>query len=216
MTPNKEDYLKLMYELGAYRNKISNKSIVAGLNVSPASVSEMVSKLEKDNLVTHTPYQGVQLTEQGMIYASSLIRKHRLWEVFLVEHLNYSWEEVHVEAEILEHATSDILSNRLESFLNNPEFCPHGGIIPSLDTFIEEPNQLSLNTRSEQDRVVIKRVLDETELLEYLAEIGLQINDIVTIKKIGAYEGPIILTNEHGKDVMISYKAASNVFIDVL
>ena len=215
MTPNKEDYLKLMYELGAYRNKIPNKSIVSGLNVSPASVSEMISKLEKDQLVTHTPYQGVQLTEKGMAYASSLIRKHRLWEVFLVQHLNYSWEEVHVEAEILEHATSDILSNRLEVFLNNPEFCPHGGIIPSLDTFVEEPNQLTLNSRQEQEQVIIKRVLDESDLLEYLAEIGLQINDVMTISKVGAYEGPITLTNQEGQEIMISYKAAANVFVEL-
>ncbi len=91
MTPNREDYLKLILELGGDQKKINNKQIVSGLDVSAASVSEMISKLLKEGLVEHSPYQGVQLTETGLASASALIRKHRLWEVFLVEHLHYSW-----------------------------------------------------------------------------------------------------------------------------
>ena len=117
-------------ELGGDQKKINNKQIVSGLDVSAASVSEMISKLLKEGLVEHSPYQGVQLTESGLASASALIRKHRLWEVFLVEHLNYSWNEVHDDAEVLEHVTSGTLADHLEAYLGHPKFCPHGGMIP--------------------------------------------------------------------------------------
>ncbi|WEG74301.1 metal-dependent transcriptional regulator [Vagococcus intermedius] len=213
MTPNKEDYLKLIFELGGYEKKITNKSIVAGLNVSAASVSEMISKLEKQDFVKHSPYQGVQLTDLGLQHASSLVRKHRLWEVFLVEHLNYSWNEVHEEAEVLEHVTSSELASRLESYLDFPKACPHGGVIPGDNQPIQEHKFSSLNDFKEQDKVIIKRVIDETELLDYLASIGLNINDTVTIKTVGAYEGPLTLVNNHGKKLHVSYKAAHNIFV---
>lgn len=215
MTPNKEDYLKLIYELGGYHKKISNKAIVSGLDVSPASVSEMVTKMEKDKLVTHTPYQGVQLTNQGMAFASSLIRKHRLWEVFLVEHLHYSWDEVHAEAEILEHSTSDELSNRLEKFLGHPSSCPHGGIIPSPESFIEEPNQISLIEVKIGQAVTIMRVLDETELLEYLASLNIKIGETFTIKEISGYEGPLTLLTSNNEYIYLSQKAAHNIYVKI-
>ena len=116
MTPNREDYLKLILELGGDVQQISNKQIVIGLNISAASVSEMITKLVKEELIDHIPYKGVQLTPKGLSLASSLIRKHRLWEVFLVEHLGYSWNDVHDEAEVLEHITSNTLATRLEQY----------------------------------------------------------------------------------------------------
>ena len=124
MTPNREDYLKIILELGGDTTKVNNKQIVSSLDVSAASVSEMISKLVKEELVEHSPYQGVQLTASGLQKASSLIRKHRLWEVFLVEHLDYSWNEVHDDAEVLEHVTSEHLADHLENYLNHPEHCP--------------------------------------------------------------------------------------------
>lgn len=213
MTPNKEDYLKLIFELGGYDKKINNKSIVAGLNVSAASVSEMITKLEKEGFVKHSPYQGVQLTETGLKHASMLVRKHRLWEVFLVEHLNYSWNEVHVEAEVLEHVTSDELANRLDTYLDSPATCPHGGIIPGDQQTIQETRTQSLSDCAENDQVVIERVLDEIELLDYLVSIGLTIKTPVTIIKIGAYEGPLTLVDETGKKYHVSFKAAHNIFV---
>lgn len=213
MTPNKEDYLKLIFELGGYEKKISNKSIVAGLNVSAASVSEMISKLEKDGFVNHSPYQGVQLTDSGLKQASSLVRKHRLWEVFLVKHLGYNWNDVHEEAEVLEHVTSAILSDRLEAFLDSPAFCPHGGIIPSKDQIIQELDYPSLSEMSVGDTLTVKRVIDETELLDYLVDVNLNINDTVKIMDIAAYEGPFSLEKTDGTRLQISQKAAFNIFV---
>ena len=216
MTPNKEDYLKLIYELGGFTQKISNKAIVSGLNVSAASVSEMVSKLEKEKLVIHIPYQGVQLTNLGLQHASRLVRKHRLWEVFLVEHLGYSWNDVHVEAEVLEHVTSDTLANRLEAYLDYPDTCPHGGIIPGENQSIEEQGQTSLIEVKLLDKVKIVRVLDELELLDYLAELKIHIHDILTVEHIGAYDGPLTLSRENGEQILISRKAAHNIFVEIL
>lgn len=216
MTPNKEDYLKLIFELGGYEKKISNKSIVAGLNVSAASVSEMIAKLEKDGFVKHSPYQGVQLTDNGLKQASALVRKHRLWEVFLVEHLNYNWNDVHEEAEVLEHVTSDTLSERLEAFLNSPKFCPHGGIIPSKDQTIQEIKHPTLSEMTAGQKIKIERVLDETELLDYLVDVNLNIHDIVTITNIAAYEGPLTLTKDNGSSIQLSHKAAFNIFVSVI
>ena len=216
MTPNKEDYLKLIFELGGYSKKINNKSIVAGLNVSAASVSEMISKLEKDGFVKHSPYQGVQLTDAGLQHASTLVRKHRLWEVFLVEHLDYAWNEVHEEAEVLEHVTSEELANRIEAYLGFPDVCPHGGVIPGNNQMIQERKMKSLNQCSLDEEVKIARVIDKTELLDYLASIDLGINEIVTVKKIGAYEGPLTLVNAAGKKYHVSFKAAHNIFVSDL
>lgn len=215
MTPNREDYLKLILELGGNQIKISNKQIVAGLGVSAASVSEMISKLEKEDLVKHTPYQGVQLTHAGAQKASDLMRRHRLWEVFLVEHLHYSWNDVHDDAEVLEHVTSDELANKLEAYLGFPEYCPHGGKIPQQSAVINEQKRQTLNDYPLGAKVKIARVLDEKELLDYLVSLDLKLQEVYEIVEIADYEGPITIQNET-KKIAISYKAASTIFVDLV
>ena len=215
MTPNREDYLKLIFELGGDEVKVNNKQIVSGLDVSAASVSEMISKLVKEDLVEHSPYQGVQLTEKGLKKASTLIRKHRIWEVFLVEHLNYTWNDVHEEAEVLEHVTSQTLVNRLADYLNHPEFCPHGGVIPEDNQPIHEENRQTLTDYPVGTKIRIARVLDEKELLDYLVSIDLNIQEEYTIKEIAAYEGPITIYNEN-KELSVSFKAANTIFVEPL
>ena len=213
MTPNREDYLKLILELGGDQSIVNNKQIVSGLGVSAASVSEMITKLVGEDLVTHTPYQGVQLTEKGLAKASSLIRRHRLWEVFLVEHLNFSWNEVHDDAEVLEHVTSKKLADNLEVFLNHPNYCPHGGMIPKENHFVQEKKRQTLIEYPVGAKIRIARVIDERELLDYLVAIDLNIGESFEITDIAAYEGPITLTNSE-KNILVSYKAASTIFVD--
>lgn len=215
MTPNREDYLKLILELGGDQKKVSNKKIVAGLSISGASVSEMINKLVKEGLVEHSPYQGVQLTAAGLEKASTLVRKHRLWEVFLVDHLGYSWNEVHDEAEVLEHVTSSQMEQRLDDYLSHPTFCPHGGMIPQEGQTVHEKSRKTLVNYPEGSTIRIARVLDEKELLDYLMDLTIDIHDVYTIKEIAAYEGPITLQNDQ-KEVSISYKAASTIFVDLL
>ncbi|HAQ2718411.1 TPA: metal-dependent transcriptional regulator [Enterococcus faecium] len=213
MTPNREDYLKIILELGGDTTKVNNKQIVSSLDVSAASVSEMISKLVKEELVEHSPYQGVQLTASGLQKASSLIRKHRLWEVFLVEHLDYSWNEVHDDAEVLEHVTSEHLADHLEKYLNHPEHCPHGGSIPKKEEVVHEERRQTLESYPVGTKVRIARVLDEKELLDYLVTIDLNINEEYEIVDIAAYEGPITIQNDR-KKIPVSFKAASTIFVD--
>ncbi|MBA5256889.1 metal-dependent transcriptional regulator [Enterococcus hirae] len=215
MTPNREDYLKIILELGGDTTKVNNKQIVSSLAVSPASVSEMISKLVKEQLVEHSPYQGVQLTETGLQKASSLIRKHRLWEVFLVEHLDYSWNEVHDDAEMLEHVTSEQLADHLEDYLNHPMHCPHGGIIPKKEQVVHEERRQTLESYPVGSKVRIARVLDEKELLDYLVTIDLNIDEEYEIVDVAAYEGPITIQNQQ-KKIPVSFKAASTIFVDKL
>ena len=215
MTPNREDYLKIILELGGDTTKVNNKQIVSSLDVSAASVSEMISKLVKEELVEHSPYQGVQLTASGLQKASSLIRKHRLWEVFLVEHLDYSWNEVHDDAEVLEHVTSEHLADHLENYLNHPEHCPHGGSIPKKEEVVHEERRQTLESYPVGTKVRIARVLDEKELLDYLVTIDLNINEEYEIVDIAAYEGPITIQNDR-KKIPVSFKAASTIFVDKL
>ncbi|HFL6806619.1 TPA: metal-dependent transcriptional regulator [Enterococcus faecium] len=213
MTPNREDYLKIILELGGDTTKVNNKQIVSSLDVSAASVSEMISKLVKEELVEHSPYQGVQLTASGLQKASSLIRKHRLWEVFLVEHLDYSWNEVHDDAEVLEHVTSEHLADHLENYLNHPEHCTHGGSIPKKEEVVHEERRQTLESYPVGTKVRIARVLDEKELLDYLVTIDLNINEEYEIVDIAAYEGPITIQNDR-KKIPVSFKAASTIFVD--
>lgn len=213
MTPNREDYLKIILELGGDTTKVNNKQIVSSLDVSAASVSEMISKLVKEELVEHSPYQGVQLTASGLQKASSLIRKHRLWEVFLVEHLDYSWNEVHDDAEVLEHVTSEHLADHLENYLNHPEHCPHGGSIPKKEEVVHEERRQTLESYPVGTKVRIARVLDEKELLDYLVTIDLNINEEYEIVDIAAYEGPITIQNDR-KKIPVSFKAANTIFVD--
>ncbi|MBO1102138.1 metal-dependent transcriptional regulator [Enterococcus hirae] len=215
MTPNREDYLKIILELGGDTTKVNNKQIVSSLAVSPASVSEMISKLVKEQLVEHSPYQGVQLTETGLQKASSLIRKHRLWEVFLVEHLDYNWNEVHDDAEVLEHVTSEQLADHLEDYLNHPMHCPHGGIIPKKEQVVHEERRQTLESYPVGSKVRIARVLDEKELLDYLVTIDLNIDEEYEIVDVAAYEGPITIQNQQ-KKIPVSFKAASTIFVDKL
>ena len=114
MTPMKEDYLKIIFELGGGRKKVSNKEISLGLGIAAGSVTEMITKLADEGLVEHEPYAGIALTEKGGRYAAELVRKHRLWETFLVDKLHYNMTDVHPEAEILEHKTSDHLATALD------------------------------------------------------------------------------------------------------
>ena len=215
MTPNREDYLKIILELGGDTTKVNNKQIVSSLAVSPASVSEMISKLVKEQLVEHSPYQGVQLTESGLKKASSLIRKNSLFEVFLFENIENNWNEVNDDAEVLEHVTSEQLADHLEDYLNHPKHCPHGGNIPHKDEVVHEERRQTLDSYPVGSTVRIARVLDEKELLDYLVTIDLNIDEEYEIIDVAAYEGPITIQNAQ-KKISVSFKAASTIFVDKL
>ncbi len=130
MTPNKEDYIKTIYKLGGKDEFVTNKAINQMLDLSAASTTEMLNKLVNDGTVEYIRYKGAKLTQKGIKVAERLIRSHKIWEVFLVNSLGFSGESVHDQAEILEHASSVEMTERLAEFLGNPTHCPHGEEIP--------------------------------------------------------------------------------------
>ena len=178
MLRNRQDYIKAIYELGGEVNRISTKDIASSLNISPPSVSEMIKKLLKEDLIEYKTYRGVKLTKSGLEEARGIKRKHILWEVFLVEKLGYSWEDVHEEAEILEHVTSSKLEARLERYLDYPKTCPHG-------TPIEQGNYLfdftPLADGTIGESLTIKRLEDDKDLLKHVRILGLNLEDTIEI-----------------------------------
>lgn len=190
MTPKKEDYLKIIFELGGTKKKVSNKQIAMSLNVAAGSVTEMVNKLVKEGLAAHTPYAGISLTDEGIEVAEKLVRRHRLWETFLVEKLDYQLSEVHDEAEVLEHVASDKLMKKLDQFLNSPRECPHGGVISTEAGEYEEESH------------------------EYLDDLELKLGDKIEVLEHLPFEGPIKVKRlADGAELSIGYKAAHYIFV---
>lgn len=214
ISPSKEDYLKAIYSLDGAQQIVPNKDIASTLSVSAASVSEMNTRLVKEGLISHIPYKGVQLTDKGIKSANLLIRKHRLWEVFLYEKLNFQWDEVHAEADRLEHASSDFLIERLNEFLDYPKYDPHGGLIPNADGTVDEnPIPLhSLAALAIADQFRIQEVADDEDLLSYLYENQVILNHNYELLKRDAYDGTVtILDKETKKELTISGKAVENI-----
>ncbi|KPU43867.1 iron-dependent repressor IdeR [Oxobacter pfennigii] len=213
MTPNKEDYLKEIYKLGGSEELVSNKQISDTLKIAPASVTEMLGKLNREGLIKYEPYKGSRLTQEGLRVAFSLVRGHRLWEVFLTRHLGYSWSEAHEDAELLEHVTPARLTLRLDEFLNYPAYCPHGNEIPHTGGQVGSTSLQTLDNLSEGKTSHIRKVTEEKELLDYLQGLGIEIGNAVTVVSFGAYEGPLTL-DLNGKRIQISYKAACQIYVD--
>ncbi len=183
----REDYLKALLKLGQSNEWVSNKDLAEELMISAPSVSEMVRKLEQENLVDVVSYRGVRLTKQGHKIATQLVRAHRLWEVFLIQNLSYNWDEADKDAELLEHASNDQMIERLAAFLNYPTHCPHGAAIPDAHgVFPKETPALPLSEKATNRWFCLARVHEDPDLLNYLdkREIGLGVKiNVVEIEE---------------------------------
>ncbi|MGT2847174.1 metal-dependent transcriptional regulator [Streptococcus massiliensis] len=213
MTPNKEDYLKCIYEIGTHTPKITNKEIAQRMEVSPPAVTEMIKKMLAENLLVKDKESGYLLTDLGLQLVSELYRKHRLIEVFLVNHLGYTTNEIHEEAEVLEHTVSDRFVERLDKMLNFPATCPHGGTIPSKGELLIEKNTLTLETAKKAGDYVLRRVHDDFELLKYLEKHGLKIGDVVTLVQYDPYAQIYILAVK-GQELQISPMIAQQIYVE--
>lgn len=213
MNKSLEDYLKNIYSIRNSDGKVTTSILAERLKISPAAVSDMISKLSKSGYIKNIPYKGFELTKKGSAIAINLVRKHRIWEVFLVEQLNYTWENVHNEAENLEHASSDELISKLEKFLEYPKFDPHGHPIPDTEGRIQEVNTIPASNLNTGDTAVIKQVSDESsEVLVYLSKVGLKLNDeIKVIDKIN-FDNSIQIHFRSG-NIFLSEKLADNIFV---
>ena len=212
MSPNKENYLKTIFELEHDHQKISNKNIADILNVSAPSVTEMLTALTKEGLVFHTPYNEISLTDAGLARARELVRKHRIWEVFLADKLHYAMADVHQAADILEHATDDRLADRLNEFLGRPKRCPHGGIIPG-NSDIEDDSDITLGTLAPEGSATLQRVIDNHDFLKYFEDLQLRLGERLTVVKKEPFSGPFIVQTSDRATVAISENAAGYMFV---
>jgi len=156
-----EDYLKAIYCLSPGGEAVATTAIADAMDVQPASVTGMVKRLAEASLVVHAPYRGVQLTASGIREALRVLRRHRILEIYLTERLGYSWEDVHMEAERLEHAASDTLIHRMDDALSNPTHDPHGAPIPTADGEIEPTDSLTLAELAVGVEAQIRAVRDD-------------------------------------------------------
>jgi DtxR family Mn-dependent transcriptional regulator len=190
-----EMYLKTISELTGKDDRITPiSSLAKWLGVSTVSATEMVHRLQEQGLIEHTPYKGVQLTEDGQRMATQVIRSHRLWECFLESHLRLPWERVHELACRLEHATDAELTDALSAFLGDPQRCPHGNPVPHVDGTIEAEAVVSLDEVRPGERATIRNIHPEsTLLLEHLAQHNLKPGSEITVTEIAPFDGPILV-----------------------
>jgi DtxR family Mn-dependent transcriptional regulator len=192
LTQAQEDYLKALYQLRQTERAVSTSELSERLSVSPASAAEMLGKLAALGLVKHDRYRGAALTDTGQAVALEMVRHHRLLEMYLSEALGYSWDEVHEEAERLEHVISERMEERIYDALGRPELDPHGDPIPSLEGTLDQPDYRTLLDVRAGETVTVRRVSDrDPDKLRALDDLGIALGARVEVRAESRYEGPI-------------------------
>lgn len=214
MTISEENYLKVIYHVSLVAPKgVSTNAIAGMLDAKASSVTDMLKKLADKNLVSYQKYQGVTLTEEGLYKAKMIVRKHRLWEVFLVEKLQFSWDEVHEIAEELEHIQSEPLIDKLDAFLGFPAFDPHGDPIPNAKGIINKVEKELLSEAELNQLYTCVGVKDSsTEFLQYLDKQQIALGSTIKILEKEPFDETLTL-EINGKKLTISNKIATNLYI---
>jgi DtxR family transcriptional regulator, Mn-dependent transcriptional regulator len=211
-----ENYLKSIYSLSQQGGEVYVSDLARKLGVKLPTVNSMIKKLASKKMVAYAPYQGIKLTEKGRKEALSIIRKHRLAELFLVKVMGLGWEEVHDIAEQLEHVNSERFYDRIDELLGYPKADPHGEPIPDINGKITSKNRVALNVVSEGKSVKITAVADdEKSFLDHLNSKGLQIGDTITIRKKELFDGSITITNRARKETMLSHQVAERIWVEI-
>jgi DtxR family Mn-dependent transcriptional regulator len=207
------DYLKAIWEV-AGGGAASTKDVAERLSISSASVTGMFGRLQEMGLVRYERYRGASLTQHGLAEALRLVRRHRLIETFLMEHLGYSWQDVHAEAERLEHAVSDEFTERLAELLGHPGRDPHGDLIPTADGTLVPESSSPLSEAEAGQRVRIVKVNDESvSVLNYLGERGLIPGRILAVREVRALDGVVIVEDEGGEKHPLGESLARAIFV---
>jgi DtxR family transcriptional regulator, Mn-dependent transcriptional regulator len=192
LSPAIEDYLKAIYVLRQEHSEVTTSLLANHLGFAPPSITGMIQKLAKLGLVTYEPYQGVSLTEHGQRTALEVLRHHRLLELFLVQALGYSWEEVHAEAEVLEHVISETFEARIAAHLGHPTVDPHGDPIPAIDGTLPPCSGHPLTQlRSGHSGEIVRVTAQHPEHLRYFAQLGLVPGALVTLHGQAPFDGPL-------------------------
>lgn len=218
LTQSIQDYLKHIYEINENGGSASTNDLAARLNIAPASVTGMLQKLAcaKPPLVVYKKHQGVTLTRNGTKAALEVIRHHRLLETFLVNTLGYSWDEVHCEADKLEHVISEDFEARMAKALGYPTRDPHGELIPTIDLTMPADESCPLASLRIDETATVRRVSDDDPaLLRHLREIGVVPNVEITVKNYSKFDGNLTIKVEGQKsNVVLGMAVTKQVFVE--
>ncbi|MFV0237226.1 MAG: metal-dependent transcriptional regulator [Flavobacteriales bacterium] len=218
ITKSEEDYLKALFHLtfNNLSSKVGNNQLADFLSLSPASVNNMVKKLKRKEWVLSERYGKLELTKEGREIALNLIRKHRLWETFLYEYMNFTWDEVHEVAEQLEHVKSQKLIDELDRFMGYPKKDPHGDIIPDKEGDYSAFKRIKLSELQIGDTCKIVAVNDNSiAFLQYVSKLGLILSSEIMIKDIFKFDYTLQIIFD-GKEETVSQKFAENVFVEFI
>lgn len=210
-----ENYLKIIHSLSGREGlEVSTNALAEGTSTRAASVTDMLRKLAEKGLIHYKKYQGVRLTEEGEKVALKVIRKHRLWEVFLVDKLGFGWDEVHDIAEELEHIPSDRLVEKLASYLGNPQFDPHGDPIPDAKGNMPEPDYVKLSELPAGTTAILMGVLEHApSFLQHLDRSGLTLGCSIFIKEVNDYDKSLLAETSDKQTLFISHEVSKNILI---
>ncbi len=211
---SKENYLKAIYHLQTQDGVVSTNELAEELRTRAASVTDMLKKLKDQKLLNYEPYKGFRLSSEGKKVAVQVVRKHRLWEYFLVEKLQFEWDEVHDIAEELEHVSSRKLIDKLDEFLGFPRSDPHGDPIPDSSGKLIRSQQISLTDLPMQVLAQVSGIGDQsTEMLELLRHKNIKLGTWLELKKKFSFDDSIEIKIKNGSAINISQQVAKNIFV---
>ena len=211
-----ENYLKAIFSVAHLsEGRVGNQLIAEKLSINPASVTEMLRRLHDKKLIEYSRAQGAKLTDQGLKSAINVVRKHRLWETFLVGHLNFTWDEVHEIAEQLEHIQSDKLLDELYHFLGKPGFDPHGDPIPNKSGKMPVLKSKILVGADIGKKLKVVKVADNTaSFLKYLDKQGIALGDIILVKEVQDFDRSLLVELKGKREIYLSAEAASKIMVE--
>lgn len=211
-----ENYLKAIFKIAEKNSAaVTTNALAAAMQTTAASATDMIKRLADKQLVVYEKYRGVALTEEGSRIATALIRAHRLWEVFLVDKLQFSWDEVHDMAEELEHIPGAMLIERLDAFLGHPKFDPHGDPIPDANGQWARQTRVLLAELPLGERGTVSGVDDHSPaFLQYLNQIGLTLGAPVELLERFAYDQSVRVRAAEGRELVLSEKVCQNLFVN--
>lgn len=215
MTSSEENYLKTIYHLGTmHSGSVLTSQIADRMNTTSASVTDMIKRLSEKNLLDYERYRGVKMTRKGEKMALGVIRRHRLWEVFLTDILQFKWDEVHVLAEELEHVSSDELISRLDTYLGHPRFDPHGDPIPDHSGKLLHSSGTLLSELEAGSEVILSGVNDHTSgFLRFLEKKGLKPGVKFTVLERDEFDNSLLIRFNDGNTTFLSHQAAQQLLI---
>lgn len=215
ISPTEENYLKAIFKLsGKNKDTVATNAIASAMNTAAASVTDMLKRLTEKGYVLYEKYKGACLSQKGNEAAIQLIRKHRLWETFMFDKLNFSWDEVHVVAEQLEHIQSQKLIDHLDAFLGFPKFDPHGDPIPDKHGNFEHHLSVFLSQLEVNEKAIIVGVKEHSSpFLQYLEQSNLVLGTTVEVLSVFEYDQSLLVKIDTETQITVTHKVAQNLYI---